>query len=223
MRPVFTRRFFKRTMKFSLIGVLALVLFVVGINLYVINSSNEAIFEEASDVPDCDVALVLGTSRILAGGLKNSFFFHRIDAAVKLYESGKVKKVIVSGDNGTEHYNETEDMREELVKRGIPARDIVNDHAGFRTLDSVVRANSVFGQSRIIVVSQRFHVQRAIFIARAHDIEAYGFIAKDPVNSRSTAKVMAREYLARVKAFLDCYILGTEPKFPGPPEPIVFE
>ncbi len=223
MKRIFTKRFFKRSLKFSLIGIIALVLFVVGINLYVVSSSNEAIFEDTADIPSCDVALLLGTSRILAGGLKNAYFFHRIDAAVRLYKSGKVKRIIVSGDNGSEYYNETEDMREELVKRGIPARHIVNDHAGFRTLDSVVRANLVFGQQKIIVVSQRFHVQRAIFIARAHDMEAYGYIAKDPVDSRSTAKVMAREYLARVKAFLDCYILGTGPKFPGPAEPIVFD
>lgn len=213
----------KRTLKYSLIGIACLVLFVVGINIYVVNSSNGDIFEEASNVPSCDVALLLGTSRILAGGLKNSYFFHRIDAAVRLYEAGKVKKIIVSGDNGSSYYNETEDMREELVKRGIPSKDIVNDHAGFRTLDSVVRAKSVFGQTRIVVVSQRFHIQRALFIARAHEIEAFGYIAKDPVNSRSTTKVMAREYLARVKAFLDCYILGTDPKFPGPSEPIVFD
>lgn len=213
----------KRTLKYSLIGITCLVLFVVGINIYVVHSSTDDIFEEASNVPACDVALLLGTSRILAGGLKNSYFFHRIDAAVKLYEAGKVKKIIVSGDNGSSYYNETEDMREELVKRGIPSKDIVNDHAGFRTLDSVVRAKSVFGQTRIVVVSQQFHIQRALFIARAHDIEAFGYIAKDPVNSRSTAKVMAREYLARVKAFLDCYILGTDPKFPGPPEPIAFD
>ena len=210
-------------MKYSLIALLLLLVFVVGINIYVVNSSNDLIFEETDAVPHCNVALVLGTSRKVVGGRLNAYFAYRIDAAVRLYESGKVKKIIVSGDNGTMSYNETEDMREELLKRGIPAEDIVNDHAGFRTLDSVVRAKSVFGQDKIIVVSQRFHVQRAIFIAKAHDIEAYGFIAKDPVNSRSTAKVMAREYLARVKAFLDCYILGTEPKFPGPAEPIVFE
>lgn len=213
----------KLVLKYSLIGFVVMVLFVVGINLYVVNASGDLVFEDAAEVPECDVALLLGTARILAGGQQNAFFFHRIEAAVDLYQAGKVKKIIVSGDNGTLRYNETEDMREELVKRGIPPGDIVNDHAGFRTLDSVVRAQSVFGQKRIIVVSQRFHIQRAIFIAHAHDMEAYGYVARDPRSSRSTAKVMAREYLARVKAFLDCYILGTEPKFPGPPEPIVFE
>ncbi|MCL4109078.1 UNVERIFIED_CONTAM: hypothetical protein GTU68_030990 [Idotea baltica] len=200
-----------------------MILFIVGINIYVVKSSSSDIFENPQDVPTCDVAVVLGTSRILRGGLKNAYFMYRIEAAVALYKAGRVKKIIVSGDNSVKHYNETDDMREELEIRGVPSKDIVNDHAGFRTLDSVVRAKSVFGQTRIVVVSQRFHVQRALFIARAHDIEAFGYVAQDPVSSRSTAKVMAREYLARVKAFLDCYILGTEPRFPGPAEPIVMD
>jgi len=216
-------KWLKRGLKFSGIGLLALILFVVGINLYVVNSSSNAIFEQAEQVPSCDVAVFLGTSRYIRGGRKNAYFVYRIEAAAALYKAGRVKKIIVSGDNSVENYNETDDMREELVARGVPHKDIVNDHAGFRTLDSVVRAKSVFGQTRFVVVSQRFHVQRALFIARAHDIEAYGYVAQDPVSNRSTAKVMTREYLARVKAFLDCYILGTDPKFPGPPEPIVME
>ena len=113
-------------------------------------------------------------------------------------------------------------MRKELIRRGIPAEAIVNDHAGFRTLDSVLRADLVFDQKEIIIVSQRFHIQRAIFIANAHGIKATGFVAKDPAHRSAFQRVMFREYFARCKAWLDCYILGTDPKFPGPKEPIVF-
>lgn len=211
----------KKLLKYLLLAFGTVVLFVVIINIWVVRSASSHIYEVAADVPPANVAVLLGTSR-LVGGQKNIFFFTRIEAAAQLYHAGKVKKIIVSGDNSEMNYNETDDMRRELVKLGVPDEDIVNDHAGFRTLDSVVRAQSVFGQDRIIVVSQRFHIQRAIFIAKAHNIDADGYVAADPVQRRAFYKVMAREYLARVKALLDCYILGTEPRFPGPPEPLTF-
>ena len=213
----------KAFLKWGAIGFVALLLFIVLINVWVVRAASSRIYEEVSEVPEVPVAVLLGTSRHNGAGIPNVFFFHRIDAATALYHAGKIKKIIVSGDNGNTAYNETEDMRRELEARGVPAKDIVNDHAGFRTLDSVVRSKSVFGQDRIIVISQKFHVQRAIFIARAHGIEADGFVAKDPAHRAAYRKVMFREYFARVKAFLDCYLLGTEPRFPGPPAPITFD
>lgn len=212
----------KRMLMWGAIALGSLGLFVLLVNVWVVHRASDRIFEDVREVPARPVALLLGTSRYISSGYKNAFFFNRIDAAVSLYRSGKVRKIIVSGDNGTDGYNETRAMREELERRGVPSRDIVNDHAGFRTLDSVLRALSVFGQNEIVVVSQRFHVQRAIFIARAHGIDAVGFPAKDPDDSPAARRVLYREYLARVKAFLDCYILGTQPRFPGPPEPIRF-
>jgi SanA protein len=192
---------------------------VLVLNLWVIGRASGRIFDRVEQVPEVPVALVLGTSRYVRGQ-RNAFFFNRIYAAVSLYRAGKVQKIIVSGDNGTESYNETDDMRRELIARGVPEEDIVNDHAGFRTLDSVVRAKSVFGQSRILIVSQHFHLQRAIFIARAHGIDAVGFSAEDPAEGDALLRVMTREYFARVKAWLDCYVLATQPRFPGPAEPI---
>jgi SanA protein len=191
---------------------------VLVLNLWVIGRASGRIFDRVEQVPEVPVALVLGTSRYVRGQ-RNAFFFNRIYAAVSLYRAGKVQKIIVSGDNGTESYNETDDMRRELIARGVPEEDIVNDHAGFRTLDSVVRAKSVFGQSRILIVSQHFHLQRAIFIARAHGIDAVGFSAEDPAEGDALLRVMTREYFARVKAWLDCYVLATQPRFPGPAEP----
>lgn len=208
-------------LKWVLICASGLIVLIAILNFWVVGRSRGRIYTSVEAVPNTPVALVLGTSRYVRGA-RNVFFFNRIQAAVELYRQGKVKKILVSGDNGTESYNETDDMRRELIKRGVPEKDIVNDHAGFRTLDSVVRAKSVFGQSKILIVSQKFHVQRAIFIARAHGIDAVGYAAEDPAEGGAMMRVMTREYFARVKAWLDCYILGTKPRFPGPAEPIVF-
>jgi SanA protein len=130
-----------------------------------------------------------------------------------------VQHIVVSGDNSTEYYDESTAMKEALVLIGVPDSVITLDYAGFRTLDSVVRCKWVFGQSEIIVVSQEFQNERALFIANHYGINAVGFNAKD-VPNRYGFKTMLREYLARVKAVLDIYVLNTQPKFPGPPEPI---
>lgn len=197
-------------------GILVSVgLVVVSLNIWVVMRANGRIFHLVSELPAYPVALVLGTS-------PNAFLHNRMRSVADLYRAGKVKKIIVSGDNGTTQYNEPEQMRKSLIALGIPTQDIILDHAGFRTLDSVLRAKLVFGQTKIIVVSQEFHVQRAIFIARAYGIDAVGYVAPDPSSNSMMANVMFREYFARVKAWLDCYVLGTQPKFPGPPEPITF-
>lgn len=202
-----------RILKWTAGSLVSAVLIVVLLNVWVVMRANGRIYHMVSELPSYPVALVLGTS-------PNAFFHNRMRSVASLYRAGKVKKIIVSGDNGTSQYNEPVQMRKTLVALGVPTQDIVLDHAGFRTLDSVLRAKMVFGQSKIIVVSQKFHVQRAIFIARAHGIDAIGYVAPDPASDTMMANVMFREYFARVKAWLDCYILGTQPKFPGPPEPI---
>jgi SanA protein len=217
----FWREYGGRIVRYGLFCLLGGIISIAAINIWVVASTNRRIYDDVNEIPAAKVALLLGTSRNTARGA-NVFFMQRIDAAAALYHAGKVEKIIVSGDNSKDDYNETEAMRRELVKLGVPDEDIVNDHAGFRTLDSVVRAKSVFDQDEVIVVSQRFHVQRALFIADAKGIKATGYVAKDPLHGMPYYKVMMREYFARVKAALDCYVLGTEPKFPGPKEPIVF-
>lgn len=166
-------------------------------------------------VPPTPVALVLGCSPKVAGR-PNLFFDRRIDAAVALHRAGKVKAFIVSGDNGTKEYDEPTAMKEALVARGVPEAAIYCDFAGFRTLDSVVRAKSIFGQSRFIIVSQHFHNERAIFLARERGLDAVGFDAADVSRSFAPTTYL-REYLARVQAVLDVTLLQTRPKFDGPP------
>jgi SanA protein len=159
------------------------------------------------------VGLLLGTRRTLASGANNPFFYNRIEAAVELYQSGKLKYIIVSGDNSNQNYNEPQDMMLELIKRGIPSHVIYLDYAGFRTLDSVIRAREIFGQSAFIVISQKFHNERAVFLARKNGIEAYGYNAAD-VGVITGLRTQIRELFARDKVFIDL-LVGVRPKFLG--------
>ncbi len=186
--------------------------FILFINIWVSNSAKERIYYSASEFPDTKVVIVLGTSPYLISGNDNLYFKYRIDAAAELYFAGKVKKILVSGDNGTIAYNEPREMLRALIEKGIPEEDIILDYAGFRTFDSMIRAKEVFGQDTVIVVSQLFHLERALFISKTKGITAYGYPAADPQNS---LKITVREYPARVSAFLDCYILHTKPKYLG--------
>jgi len=188
------------------------VLFLISANLY-IDGFEEYVATDYNSLEYNEVGLLLGTSRY-AYGRPNSYFIHRINAAAELYRAGKVKYILVSGDNSMESYNEPRDMREALIAAGVSAEDIYLDYAGFSTLDSVVRASKVFNIKSLTVISQQFHCERAIYIARAHGIEAVGYAAKD-VSGVSATRVKFREYLARVKAVMDVAIIGTEPTFYG--------
>jgi len=156
--------------------------------------------------------------RTLPNGLNNLYFSRRIDAAAELYKAGKVDCLIVSGDNHVKGYDEPSDMKESLVKAGVPADRIVCDYAGFRTLDTVVRAKKVFGLDSFIIVSQPDHVRRAVFTARGFGCDAYGYAAKD-VNGRYSIKTTIREQLAKIAAVADV-VLRRSPKFLGPREPL---
>lgn len=160
-----------------------------------------------------NVGLLLGTSSNLKNGAKNDFFFNRIDAAVELYKSGKIKNFIISGDNSKTDYNEPTDMKDELVKNGIPDSLIYLDYAGFRTLDAVVRARDIFGQNSFIVISQKFHNERAVYLARKFGIDVFGYNAKE-VQAYKGFKTKLREFFARDKTFLDLFF-GVKPKFLG--------
>ena len=164
-------------------------------------------------IPDARAAVVLGCVRVLRDGSRNQFYGYRIRAAADLYKAGKVKAVIVSGDNHVKGYDEPSDMKEDLVAAGIPSEKIVCDYAGFRTLDSVVRAKEVFGAERFIVVSQPFHVRRALFLAWGFGCDAYGYAAED-VRGINSAKTLLREQLAKIAALMDV-VIRRRPKFLG--------
>jgi len=178
------------------------------------------IFRALSEVPENKVALVLGTAKFTAQGRPNLHFRQRIDAAAALFHARKVEHLLVSGDNGSKDYDEPSDMRDALVAAGVPSEAITCDYAGFRTLDSVVRAKEIFKLSQFTIVSEEFHCQRALWIARKHDVDAIAFAAAD-LNFRWSARVKVREILARTLCGIDLYILQRGPRYLGAEEPIM--
>ena len=170
-------------------------------------------FSNASKIKKNKVGLVLGTAKNLKNGNINLYFKYRINATIALYKKGKIDFILVSGDNGNENYDEPTDFKNELIKKGIPANKIFLDYAGFRTLDSVVRAKEIFGQENLTIISQKFHNERAIYLAEKHGISAIGFNAKD-LNGSYGLRIKIREYFARTKVFLDI-VFGVTPKFLG--------
>jgi SanA protein len=190
---------------------------MLGLDRMISISAGDAVADDIAQVEPTPVALLLGTARTHQGR-PNQFYRARIEAAAKLFHSGRVRGILVSGDNATMYYNEPVSMQKDLIALGVPAEFITLDYAGFRTLDSVVRAKEVFGVDRLIIVSQRFHAERAIFLARHFGIDASGLAAADP-DSPGLMKVRAREVLARVAAVLDI-ITGRAPKFLGAPETV---
>jgi SanA protein len=206
----------KRIKKISLAILICVTIFLivtVVANCLVVNASSDYLTDSILEVTPQKTGLLLGTSPLLKNGKKNPYFYFRIEAAVELYESGKVQFIIVSGDNSTPSYNEPKYMKTELMRRGVPEKAIYLDYAGFRTFDSVIRAKEIFGQSSFIVISQKFHNERAVYIARKNGIDAFGYNARDVSASRGL-KTRVREVLARDKVFLD-ELFGVTPKFLG--------
>lgn len=171
------------------------------------------IHDDPALVPSTKVALVFGTTDRV-DHRENLYFRYRIDAAERLWKAGRIRTIIVSGDNSTKFYNEPQKMRLALIERGIPGDRIVCDPAGLRTLDSVGRAKEVFGLSEVVFVSQRFQNERAIYLARAYGLEARGFNARDVVTAGGL-RTRLREVGARVLMWLDIHVLGTRPHFIG--------
>lgn len=209
----------KKTLKTILFILLLLVLLVVLLVFFCDRKislvSERYIYDDLSQVPDSQVVLVLGTSSKSSGGRDNLFYTYRMEAAGDLYRAGKVKAFILSGDNRTLYYNEPETMRKSLLEMGVPDEMIYLDYAGLRTLDSVLRAGKIFGQSTFVVVSQRFHNERAVYIARHNGLEAYGYNAND-VPAGYGIRTFVRERFARVKVFLDI-LMKKEPRHLGEP------
>jgi len=203
----------KKVSQYILLGVIGGALVILCANVFVLLSVGSKVYADIQKVDYSDVALVLGTSSSVNGRTENPFFTHRISAAAELFFQGKVKHILVSGDNSSMHYNEPRDMRHALIKLGVPDTCITMDFAGLRTLDSVVRSHKIFQQKRITIVSQEFHNYRALFIAKYYGIEAVAYNAAYPATA--SMKTIFREYLARPKALLDLYLFGTQPKFLG--------
>lgn len=197
--------------------VLISVILVIAVtwiaNNLIEKSSDEFVFNDLNKIPHNKVGLLLGTSKFLKSGLPNQYFSNRIQATVDLYKSHKIEFVVISGDNSKKDYNEPLDMKNELIKNGIPENKIYLDYAGFRTYDSVIRLDEIFGQKSFTIISQDFHNRRAIYIAKYKDLKAIGFNAKD-IDLYNGFKTKLREKFARVKVFVDI-LINKEPKYLG--------
>ncbi|MEG2076949.1 MAG: ElyC/SanA/YdcF family protein, partial [Victivallaceae bacterium] len=191
----FLRKHRRKLVKITVLAMLALVF-----------SISFCCYDNLEAIPAQEYGLVLGTSKYV-GRYQNQYFSYRIAAAAQLYHAGKIKKIIVSGDNMRHGYNEPEDMQQSLIELKVKSEDIFLDYAGFRTLDSVVRARNVFNVTKFIVISQKFHCARAIFLAEAHDLEVIGYAAQE-VSPHLRLKTNLREPFACLLAWADVNILN---------------
>lgn len=170
-------------------------------------------YNSIEKIPHNRTGLLLGTSKFVSRNKINQYYLNRINAAVELYLSGKIDYIVVSGDNALKSYNEPRTMRKDLIKMGVPPDRIYLDYAGFRTLDSVVRIKHIFKQDSVTIISQDFHNERAIYIARHNGINAIAFNAHVPRQDFFVSNV--REFFARLKCLLDVYLFDSKPKFLG--------
>jgi SanA protein len=209
-----SRGWMRRLLRLALLLAVMFCTLVAYANITAIWASRGRLFDKIPAIPKTKVGLVFGTTDRIKGR-ENLYFRYRMDAAAAVWKAGKVETLIVSGDNRSSlYYNEPEKMKQALVVLGVPADRIVCDDSGMRTFDSVVRAKEIFGVDSILLISQRFQNERAIYLAQANGIQAYGFNARD-VDTQAGMKTKIREVGARVKMWLDVNFLNTRPQHLG--------
>ena len=194
------------------IGIVILVSIDIGISFWV----RDRIYNDINLTPYRPYGLVLGTAKYFKNNTLNLFYYNRLSAAEMLVKHHKVDYLLLSGDNRTMQYNEPQRMFKDLLKMGVPSQTMYFDYAGFRTLDSIIRADKVFNAQSFTIITQRFHCERALFIAKHYDLDAICFEADYP---QGYFMVRVREFFARVQAVLDI-LLGKQPYFLGKPEPL---
>lgn len=191
----------------TLLTVIAAIVFAIFANTLIIMKTNHLIYNTLAEVPEKEIALVLGTSKRNVNGESNSFFDNRMEAAAALYKNGKVKGLLLSGDHSTRYYNEPSDMKKALILKGVPESAISIDTAGVRTYESVYRCREVFNHNDIVIITQEFHAFRALYISQYYKMDAIAFSAQEVPVYLST-KVTIREFFARPKALIDLYLLN---------------
>lgn len=210
-RRRFSIRLVKRLLKGGIAGGFAGLLAILACNWWVVYSTAGQIYFNIHELPANDVGLVLGTSKFVRSGKENLFFRYRMEATALLWKKGKIKYIILSGNNDSEYYNEPVDMKRALLRLGIPEEVMTLDYAGFRTFDSILRCKEVFNQEKITIISQNFHNARALYIGNHEGIEAIAFAAQDVPDGYSL-RTLIREYLARPLAVLDVHWLRPQPE-----------
>lgn len=197
----------KRMLIRILIALVALAFFagatVLAINAHVVSSTRSAILspEEAAAKEDIDCILVLGC-RVYEDGSLSHMLQDRLRQGLELYSAGAAPKLLMSGDHGQKEYDEVNAMKNYAMENGVPSQDVFMDHAGFSTYESLYRAKAVFGVERVIIVTQEYHLHRALYIARQLGLEAYG-VASDYRSYAGQILRDVREILARNKDFVN--------------------
>ena len=188
---------------FIIIFIIVIILLILGINIFVVFSTKNNIIteESAKDLKDIDCILILGAG--VWGDKPSPMLEDRLVQGVSLYNNGVAPKIIVSGDHGTEEYDEVNIMKQFAIDKGVPSEDIFMDHAGFSSYDSIYRAKEIFGAKKILIVTQKYHLYRALYIADKLEIEAYG-VGSDPRKYSGQALREIREIFARDKDFVKC-------------------
>ena len=209
----------KKIFKYCLItffaGVVLTIIIIYTADYIISKEAGNLTYDKISDVPFNKVGVVLGTSKYIRKGVPNLYFSYRIKAVCDLYFANKIQLVLISGDNRYSSYNEPDKFKDDLIASGIPENKIFLDFAGFRTYDSMIRANKVFGLSKFTVISQKFQNERAIYIAHKLNLDVVGFNAED-VAQYYGFKTNVREKFARVKVFID-FLFNKKPHFLGNP------
>ena len=208
----------KKVLKYGIIVIAIIAIIVIGINLYVrISTKNQIIKENKyTDLSDIDCIVVLGAA--IWGDKPSPMLEDRLLEGIKLYENNVSDKIIMSGDHGKKEYDEVNIMKEFAIEKGIPSEDIFMDHAGFSTYESIYRAKEIFQAKKIVIVTQEYHLYRALYIANQLGLEAYG-VGADPRQYVGATYRELRELLARDKDFIKC-IFKPEPTYLGEPIPI---
>lgn len=210
-----TKKILLKRISLSLsIFIILVIVFTVYANVRVEKAVSDCIYTDVESVPHNKVALLLGTNPLNKWGRPNSYFTNRVKTASELYHAGKVDFILASGDNHTEFYDEPTAMRDSLMAHGVPEDRIILDFAGFRTLDSVVRAKEIFGCDSLTIISQADHIARALYIAESYGIEAIAVSAPLRAGRWVRIRLALREWLARDKMMLDL-LFGKQPHFLG--------
>lgn len=206
-----------RLSKLAIGGVVSIVLVVIGSNAYILLSESGDYTSDVAEVPAAPVAIVPG-ALVQPNGKMSAMLRDRVEQASRLWHAGKVKKILVSGDHHTWAYDEPDTMRKALVRDGIPPEDVFEDHAGFDTWATMVRARGIFGVEDAVVVTQGFHMPRALFLAEEAGIHATGLVSDLHPYGFQGEKSSVREVLSRVKAVADVTL--DTPAMAGPRIPI---
>lgn len=207
----------RKIFKILIRSVLICIVLVLGINAYVVSTTKDQIIKDNStSMNDADCILILGAG--IWGDEPSPMLQDRLEEGIRLYKEGVAPKIIMSGDHSREEYDEVNVMKDYAIEKGVPSEDIFMDHAGFSTYDSIVRAKEIFDVENLIVVTQEYHLYRALYIANQFDLNAFGVNA-DPRKYAGQLYREVREILARNKDVLNC-IIQPEPTFLGEVIPV---